>query len=358
MTTVAISMMLSCSGLSPVISRSIQIRRSLWAKCLTPAYLGHDSRVSEPPAAESGQQPAGHPALVLIAHGASARVQLADGSEVQARAAGRDLQVVCGDQVLCERDAQHAQWLIQQVRPRRSALYRSNARGRAELVAANLTLLVVVVAPRPPPDLFLVDRYLAAAASAGIGSLLLANKADEEFAPELQRELASLAATGCALLSCSARTGLGLSGLRERLRLETVMFVGQSGVGKSSLLRGLVPGCDAPVGELLKSEEGRHTTSAAHLYALPGGGSLIDSPGVRDFAPAVDMLDARTLGFDDIAHYAPGCRFADCQHLKEPQCAVRAAVAAGTISARRYESFRRLRRLRERLLERVPYPRP
>ncbi len=135
------------------------------------------------------------------------------------------------------------------------------------------------------------------------------------------------------------------------------MLVGQSGVGKSSLLRELVPGCEALVGELLKSEEGRHTTSAAQLYALPGGGSLIDSPGVRDFAPAAGVLDERTLGFSEVARHAPQCRFADCAHLREPGCAVRAAVAEGAISARRYESYRRLRRLRAELLARVPYAR-
>jgi ribosome biogenesis GTPase / thiamine phosphate phosphatase len=296
-------------------------------------------------------------ALVLVAHGASARVRLSDGSEVLARAAGRDLQFVCGDLVRCERDPQHAEWRIQQVSARRSALYRSNARGRAELVAANLTTLVVVIAPQPQPDLFLVDRYLAAAASAGINALLVTNKADAEFDGNLQADIAALTDSGCATLTCSARTGLGLPALRDRLRQQTVMFVGQSGVGKSSLLRELVPGCDAPIGELLKSKEGRHTTSAARLYALPGGGSLIDSPGVRDFAPAADMLDAQTLGFADVARIAPQCRFADCRHLKEPQCAVRAAVAAGALNARRYESFRRLRRLRERLLELTPYTR-
>ena len=297
------------------------------------------------------------PALVLVSHGARARLRLPGGEEVLARAAGRELQFVCGDEVLCARDAQHAQWQIRKVGARRSALYRSNARGGAELVAANLTLLVVVLAPRPEPDLFLVDRYLAAAASAGIGALLLANKADQEFTPELRAELATLAASGCTILECSAATGAGLAPLRTRLHDETVMLVGQSGVGKSSLLRELVPGCEALVGELLKSKEGRHTTSAAQLYALPGGGSLIDSPGVRDFAPAAAALDERTLGFSEVALRAPLCRFADCRHLQEPDCAVRAAVAAGLISARRYESFRRLRRLREELLERVPYAR-
>lgn len=284
-------------------------------------------------------------------------MQLAAGGEVLARAAGRDQQFVCGDQVLCGADAQHAQWQIQQVLPRRSALYRTNLRGRAELVAANLTLLVVVVAPRPEPDLFVVDRYLAAAACAGIGALLLANKAEQDFTAAMRAELAALEATGCGTLFCSAHTGLGLDALRARLRNETVMLVGQSGVGKSSLLRELIPGCDALVGELLKSTEGRHTTSAARLYELPGGGTLIDSPGVRDFAPAVDALDAATLGFAEVARHAPQCRFADCQHLQEPQCAVLAAVAAGAISARRYESYRRLRRLRGQLLARTPYAR-
>jgi ribosome biogenesis GTPase len=292
--------------------------------------------------------------LVLVSHGASARVRLGDGTEVLARAAGRDLQFVCGDEVICTGDSQHAQWQVSEVSARRSALYRSNVRGRAELVAANLTLLVVVVAPRPEPDLYLVDRYLAAAASGGIGALLLANKAELEFTPAMCAEMAALAAAGYLTLRCSAVSGVGLDELLQRMRGETVMLVGQSGVGKSSLLRALVPGAVAAVGALLKSDAGRHTTSAAQLYALPGGGALIDSPGVRDFAPAPEALDVRTLGFAEVAALAPQCRFADCRHLQEPHCAVRTAVDAGTMSARRYESYRRLRRLHEQLLARLP----
>jgi ribosome biogenesis GTPase / thiamine phosphate phosphatase len=294
-------------------------------------------------------------ALVLVAHGASARVRLEDGVEALATPARRGMQCVCGDEVICVGDGQHAQWQLHEIMPRRSALYRSNARGRAELVAANVTLLIVVIAPRPVPDLFIVDRYLAAAASAGIASLLLANKADQEFDAAARDEVSALQASGCETLRCSARSGDGIDSLRSRLRGETVMLVGQSGVGKSSLLRQLVPGSQAAVGELLKDDEGRHTTSAAQLYALPGGGALIDSPGVRDFAPAVEMLDAASLGFAEIAALAPQCRFADCAHLREPQCAVRAAVDSGAVSARRYESYRRLRRLREQLLDRLPH---
>ena len=320
-------------------------------------HFGHDIRV-RPSATVTDSTPAQqHRALVLVSHGPSARVRLAHGEEVLARAAGRDLQFVCGDEVRCGWDAQHAQWQIQCVEPRRSALFRTNARARAELVAANVTVLSVVIAPRPEPDLFLVDRYLAAARCAGIGALLVANKADQEFASATRLELDALARAGYAAEYCSALNGSGLMALRKRLQNETVMFVGQSGVGKSSLLRQLVPGSEAPVGELLKSDEGRHTTSTAQLYALPDGGALIDSPGVRDFAPALGALDAGTLGFAEVAQLAPQCRFADCQHGKEPDCAVIAGVATNAISARRYESFRRLRRLREQLLERVPYSR-
>ena len=99
----------------------------------------------------------------------------------------------------------------------------------------------------------------------------------------------------------------------------------------------------------MRAEEGRHTTTASRLFDLPNAAALIDSPGVRDFAPAAAALDERTLGFLEVERLAPGCRFADCRHLREPGCAVRAAAESGALHARRYESYRRLRRLREEL---------
>jgi ribosome biogenesis GTPase len=293
------------------------------------------------------------PALVVVSHGASARLRLDDGREVLARAPGRRLNYVCGDRVLAHCDGQHEQWSLQAVLPRTSLLQRTNARGHAEPIAANLTLLVVVVAPRPAPDLFMVDRYLAAAASAGIGALLAMGKQDLDYEPATAEALAGFTASDCDLLGCSAHSGAGLDALRARLAGERVMLAGQSGVGKSSLLRVLVPGAEAAIGELMRDDSGRHTTSATRLYDLPGGGALIDSPGVRDFAPAPEGLDPGTLGFVEIARLAPGCRFANCRHMEEPACAVRAAVATGGIAARRYESYRRLRRLHNDLLERA-----
>ena len=293
-------------------------------------------------------------ALVLISHGSAARVRLGDGAEVLARASGRDLQFVCGDEVLCHHDALHDQWQVRAIAPRRSALYRTNARGTGELIAANLSGLLIVLAPQPAPDWFVIDRYLAAAHSAGLHTLLLANKADLAFDAAMQGELAVYAAAGCELLPCSAHAGLGLEALRTRLSAECVMMVGQSGVGKTSLLRALVPGSEAAVGALLRSAEGRHTTSVVCRYDLPGGGALIDSPGVRDFAPALDHLERRTLGFVELERLAGQCRFADCAHLREPGCAILAAVSSGAMSARRYESYRRLYRLHQQLRARAP----
>jgi ribosome biogenesis GTPase len=234
---------------------------------------------------------------------------------------------------------------VLQALPRRSELHRSNARGRGELNAANVDLLVVVLAPLPPPDLFVVDRYLAAAASAPAAVLLLQNKADLAASPEAEAELAAYVHAGYPLLRCSTHTGAGLDELRLHLRSNTALLVGQSGVGKSSLLRTLVPHSEARIGALMRDSAGRHTTTATTLHALPGGGELLDSPGVRDFAPALDRLEPRTLGFVEIASLDKSCRFADCRHYDEPGCLVRAAVDSGAMSARRYESYRRLRRL-------------
>jgi ribosome biogenesis GTPase / thiamine phosphate phosphatase len=289
-------------------------------------------------------------ARVTATFGRHLLVRTADGQELRARPFGRALGAVCGDEVRCRIDAHHDEVHVVELLPRRNALWRANLRGGAEAVVANLTDLLVVLAPLPAPDFFVIDRYLAAATAAEIAATLVVNKIELGGEAELSSELAAYAAAGYPWLGASALAEPGVGALAALLRPGAVgALVGQSGVGKSSLIQRLVPGAAIAVGELVRAEEGRHTTTAARLFELPGGAALIDSPGVRDFAPAVNALDERTLGFPEIARLAPACRFSDCRHLREPGCAVRTAVDAGALSARRYESYRRLHRLREQL---------
>ena len=288
-------------------------------------------------------------ARVTATFGRHLLVRNASGKELQARPFGRGLNVVCGDNVRCRADPHHDEVHVVEILARRTALYRSNLRGVTEPVVANLSRLLVVLAPVPVPDLFVLDRYLAAAESGGIAGLLVVNKTELGIDAKLREQLDTFSAAGYRWLPCSVRTGEGIDAVLQVCAGQTAALVGQSGVGKSSLVDRLVPGTGVEVGELVRQEEGRHTTTASRLFDLPLGGHLIDSPGVRDFAPAVDRLDGRSLGFVEVERLAPSCRFSDCRHMREPGCAVQDAVENGGMSSRRYESYRRLRRLYEEL---------
>jgi ribosome biogenesis GTPase len=297
-------------------------------------------------------------ALVIATFGRHLLVRDAGGRDVKARPFGRNLVIVCGDEVLCRKDKRNSEIHVLQLRPRRNALFRSNVRGGSEPVVANLSQLLVVLAPMPVPDLFVLDRYLAAATSAGIAATLVVNKTELGISEDLRAQLGVYQDAGYQWLTCSVKTDMGMDTLLATCSGAVTALVGQSGVGKSSLIGRLVPQARVEIGHLVREEEGRHTTTASRLFDLPGGGGLIDSPGVRDFAPAIDRLDPGHLGFIEVARIGPGCRFADCRHMREPDCAVVAAVTAGTLHPRRYESYRRLRRLYEELNEaRGPQPR-
>ena len=303
-------------------------------------------------------------AEVIATYGRHLLLRDAVGTQYKARPVGRKLEIVCGDRVEC--DLQNGEMLVTGIQPRTTFLRRSTLRGRSEPLAANLTQLGVVIAPLPSPDLFLLDRYLCAAECAGLASLIVANKCDLPEAATLADSLAAHAALGYPVIHVTAHEALacdtpgdataqGLQPLRVALRDATTILVGQSGVGKSSLTRQLCPdAADIAIGGLMREEEGRHTTTASRLYECAEGGRLMDSPGVRDFAPAIDDLEPATLGFREVARLAPQCRFLDCLHLHEPGCAVRAAVDEGVMDPRRYESYRRLRRLYAQLWEQRP----
>jgi ribosome biogenesis GTPase / thiamine phosphate phosphatase len=292
---------------------------------------------------------------VVASHGRDATVADDSGGRVHCRLQGRRLAVVCGDRVHWRStDTEGGTGIVVGILPRRNCLARIDARGIAEPVAANLTQVLAVLAPVPAPDFGLCDRYLAAAEWNGLKACIVANKSDlTDGGGNLEAALADYVRTGYTVLHSSKRRAGGVDALRERLAGETSVLVGQSGVGKSSLTNALVPGVEAAVAEVTRaSESGRHTTSTAFLYALPSGGELIDSPGVRDFAPPLPAPRDVASGFREIAAQAAHCRFRDCLHRGEPGCAVTGAVA-GAIVPRRMESYLRLLALAEEMADRA-----
>ncbi len=278
--------------------------------------------------------------LVVERHRRHAVVERNDEERCLCGTAKRSLQPLVGDEVEWTQGADRTGTIVA-VAQRRSVLTRIDSRGRPEPVAANLTQLAVVAAPSPAPDWTVVDRYLVAAELTALKGLVVFNKSDLAIAPPAHLECYRRA--GYTLFSTSTATGTGLAPLSAALAGQRSAMVGQSGVGKSSLLNALLGDAVQSVGDLtVKGAQGRHTTSGTILYRLSNGAELIDSPGVRNFAPYIE--DPRTLqhGFKEFGAYLGSCRFDNCLHLAEPSCAVKAAVEKALICRRRYESYARL----------------
>jgi ribosome biogenesis GTPase len=290
--------------------------------------------------------------VVLASYGRGVLVQgaaTASGeTTVRCSLKGRKQRIVCGDRVTWMLKPANDGASVETIEPRRNLIERIDSRGHAEPVAANIDRLAIVVAPEPAPDWFLVDRYWAGARLKDVATVLIVNKLDLGL-HAIRGELETYRSLNLACVEMASQAGVGMTELRHALSGGVTLLVGQSGVGKSSIVNALAPDAAAQTAELTRDAEGRHTTTTARWYRLDDDSAIIDAPGVRDFAAPASLVRAAELGFVEIHARSAECRFNDCRHLEEPGCAVREAVDTGDITPRRYESYRRLFRLYERL---------
>jgi ribosome biogenesis GTPase len=228
---------------------------------------------------------------------------------------GRKLRAVCGDRVRWIPSDNRGQAVVTAVLDRSNVLERPDNRGGSEPLAANLNTLAVVIAPEPEPDFFIADRFICAAELMKARCLIVWNKNDLQS--DASAELDEYRQLSYEVVSTSATAGAGITELQRSLDTGISMLVGQSGVGKSSLINQLVDDANVLTGQLSDvSREGRHTTTASVAHALGGGGLLVDSPGIRDFVPTIDDVSKIQLGYTEIVGRADQCRFADCEHTR------------------------------------------
>ncbi len=280
--------------------------------------------------------------LVVASFGNRGRLDTGDNNTHRYLLKGRKLRAVCGDRVDWKPPSHGNELIVTAIHDRDNVLERPDSRGRPELIAANLSRLVIVLAPEPAADFFIADRYLCATELLPAEALIIWNKTD--LIAKVPAEIEAYRSLGYALVETSTTHQTGITELADALTTGISMLVGQSGVGKSSLINQLIPDANVAISELSEvSREGKHTTSASVMHTLPNGGRLIDSPGVREFAPVIRDPTKVQAGFREIIAQAADCRFSDCHHMREPDCAVKAAVESGVLAARRYESYKRLR---------------
>jgi ribosome biogenesis GTPase len=297
------------------------------------------------------------PGLVIANYGQTLLVEAADGTTCACVARKSAGQPVCGDRVRWQAAREPGHGAIVAIEPRRSLLARPDARGKARPMCANIDQLVVVSAV--PAQVaagyassglnhVLVDHYLVTAELLGLDAVLLVNKcdlADDPLTMKLREECAPYRDAGYATLPLSAKTRQGLDELEALLRGNTSVFVGESGVGKSSLLQALLPERAIRIGALSETDgKGRHTTTSTLLFHLPHGGDIIDSPGVREFRLWRLSPAELARGFREFEPFLGQCRFRDCRHDGEPGCAVAHGHDNGKISRLRLDSYRAILR--------------
>ncbi len=283
--------------------------------------------------------------LVIVNYGKHLLLEDGDGTLIRCVSRREAGNPVCGDRVRWARTGD-TDGVVEAIDERRTLLQRAVGGNHYKPLAANIDQVVIEAAIEPALDSFLIDKYTVAAELAGTTPLIIINKADlltPEAHSAIDHLLQEYRDIGYHCLYTSALQNTGTEAFLELLAGKSSILVGQSGVGKSSLIKRLLPDLEIATSILsAASGQGKHTTTATTLYHLPGGGNLIDSPGVRDFHLGKVSPAELGNGFREFHPWLGRCRFSDCLHQSEPGCAVIAAQQEGKISTRRMESYRRL----------------
>lgn len=284
----------------------------------------------------------GQEGLLVAQYGVYVDIEALDGKIYRCNIRQNLGAIVAGDKVVWQATGNDTGILLA-ILPRRSSISRAIGPHKTKLLAANLDQVIVVFAPQPRPAISAIDSYLVAIEAVDLQPVILCNKADlltEEDNREFSELLKIYSAIGYSTLFTSVNNSRGIDELETLLKDHTSIFVGQSGVGKSSLINHLLPHHELSVADF--SGHGVHTTTTSRLYHLPTGGDLIDSPGVRDFVLWDLPVEKISWGFKEFRPYLGRCHFRDCSHNAEKDCALVAACEDGKISRLRLDSYHRI----------------
>jgi ribosome biogenesis GTPase / thiamine phosphate phosphatase len=304
-------------------------------------------------------EPGTQTARIISHHGRQLFAETEDFKKIKCKIRQNLGDIACGDYVIVQQAKDTAnvshtsepgsdasQHVVVAVKERTNLLVKTGFGGAVKPVAANIGQLVIVTALKPKPNPYLIDRYLTAAENLPARALIVINKIDliDDESKKIVDDLtATYSSIGYEVICTSIKQGIGLDALSEALSNTTSILVGLSGVGKSSIVKAILPKEEIKIGDTSTATgEGKHTTTVSALYHLKGNGIIIDSPGVRDFTPINNSIDEITNGFVDVKKYNGACKFSNCSHNNEPGCAMRQAVSDGLLDEGRFNNYMRL----------------